>query len=341
MQCIRFHSVGFSFLVYLLFIFYLPAASQVRLPYSKLVGKYQFDGGMIIQFSEKKGKLFLITPGAPLQEMEILRGKEFRSKTLKEDTFQFVENNNAITLTSSNAQNKMQARKISATVEDYTEAMDSVLQLKKRSKHFEFSFSRKDVHSIDSMAVFLENKYNKILADFKLKNLPLTRVKIYPDLKSFHLAINSPDAPPQVLATAFGKNEFRMASPSEWGEEGGTMLQNITHEFTHCVHLNIDYSPNNPRWLWEGVAMYEAEWFLNPNEIETIRKKNFPQLQELGNGMEYMLGYVVIEAIKDRWGFDTVINLIKNKGNVQSVLGITQQEFEEIVFNSVYKKYIK
>jgi hypothetical protein len=309
---IRFMSMKCSFLFFhLLALFTLPlspAFSQAAIPYAKLTGKYAFEGGMIIQFTTKKEKLFLITPGAPLQEMKRINRNEYQSKTIKDGLFGFIEKNDTVNLIHRSAQGSMQARKISAEIEDYSEAMDSLLQFKKRSKHFEFHYSNRDKEFIDSLAMNLERSYNKILADFRLKSLPLTKVKIYPDLKSFHLAINSPDAPPQVLATAFGKNEFRMASPATWGEESGTMIQNIIHEFTHCVHLNIDYSPNNPRWLWEGVAMYEAEWFLNPGEIEPIRNRNFPALRELNNGMEYMLGYVLIEAIKDKWGFNAVIN---------------------------------
>ena len=344
---IRFMIMRCSFLFFYLLgtLFFLPvspAFSQAPIAYSKLTGKYEFEGGgFVIQFTTKKGKLFLITPGAPLQEMKRINKNEYQSKMIKDGVFHFIEENDTVNLISKNAQGSMQAKKISEQIEDYSETMDSVLPLKKRSKHFEFYYSNTDKHFIDSLTMNLEEKYDKILADFKLKSLPLTKVKIYPDLKSFHLAINSPGAPPQVLATAFGKNEFRMASPATWGEESGTMIQNITHEFTHCVHLNIDYSPNNPRWLWEGVAMYEAEWFLNPGEIEQIRNRNFPAFKDLNNGLEYMLGYVLIEAIKDKWSFNAVINLIKHQGNTQKVMGLPQKEFEEIVFNSIYQKYIK
>ena len=56
--------------------------------------------------------------------------------------------------------------------------------------------------------------------------------------------------------------------------------------------------------------------------------------------MEYMLGFVVIEAIKDLWGFDTVISLIKNQGDVQKVLNIDQRAFEEKIFERIYSKYV-
>ena len=168
----------------------------------------------------------------------------------------------------------------------------------------------------------------------------MVTVRIYRDLESFHKGINFPGAPAQVLATAFGKDDIRMVSPRNAGPERWMLAYAAPHEFTHCVHLNIDYSPNNPKWLWEGVAQYEARWFFDPNELDSIKKKDFPSLASLDQGMEYMLGFVVIEAIKDLWGFDTVIDLIKNKGDVQKVLNIRQSVFEEKIFERVYSKYV-
>jgi len=310
--------------------------SQQNIPMDQLRGLYQFNNGMTIQFSLKKDKLYLITPGNPLQEMENTGGNQFRSVTLKNDLFSFIKRDTIHVIIKTD-QGELDGTKISDNVTDYTSAMDSVITLRRSSPHFEYWFSETDNKSVDSLIPYLENNYKRILNDFRLSALPVTRVKIYPDMKSFHLSINQPDAPDQVMATAFGKDEFRMVSPTKGGEE---MMKFISHEFTHCVHLNIDYSPNNPRWLWEGVAMYESGWFMDPKEIDDIKNKNYPPLKTLGNGMEYMLGYVIIEAIKDLWGFDTVIGLIKHQGNIQQVLNITEEEFEKKVFDRIHKKYI-
>lgn len=320
-------------------LFQLNVSAQDKIPLAHLEGKYQFDGGMAIQFMIKHEILFLITPGNPLQEMQSSGKNEFLSKTIKGDQFLFEQNaQDSIYVIIKNAQGTIKGTKTSGQVTDYSESMDSLLTVKKSSDHFEFWFSEIDIKNIDSLIHYLEKDYSRILNDFKLQDIPKTRVKIYPDLQSFHTSINQPDAPPQVLATAFGKDEFRMVSPTKGGEE---LMKFISHEFTHCVHLNIDYSPNNPRWLWEGLAMYEAEWFMDPKEIDDIKNKNYPSLKGLGNGMEYMLGYVIIEAIKDLWGFETVINLVKNQGNIQKVMKISDEEFEKKVFGSIYAKYIK
>jgi hypothetical protein len=316
----------------------LCAFSQHQIAVKSLQGKYAFYSGGAVQFAADDQQLLLITPGNPVQEMEPVGRNAYRSKTLGQEQFVFSEDNtDSIRLEVVTTQGSIRGVKVSDEVEDHSSAMDSLLPRRKSSEHFAFWFSDTDTVAVDSVAHYLEAQHARILRDFKLSSLPVTAVKMYPDLKSFHLAINEPDAPAEILATAFGRNEFRMVSPSKGGPE---LMQFISHEFTHCVHLNIDYSPNNPRWLWEGVAMYESGWFMDPAQIDQIKNRNFPALQELGNGMEYALGYVIIEAIKDMWGFDAVIGLIKNRGNVEKVLSISGVKFEQDIFEHIYKKYV-
>lgn len=319
-------------------LFCINVSGQKSIPVGELIGRYEFDNGMAIQFRTKGSTLFLITPGNPLQEMELLRTNTYRSKTLKNDEFVFSKPGDSIKVNVNNSFGTITGTHRSGEVVDNTETMDSLITLRSKSKHFEYWYNEADKQVIDSLSDYLEKSYDRILSDFKISALPITRVKIYPDLKLFHTAINQPDAPAEVLATAFGKDEFRMVSPSKGGED---MLKFISHEFTHCVHLNIDYSPNNPRWLWEGLAMYESGWFMDPNGLEDIKSKKFPALSSLSNGMEYMLGYVVIEAIKDQYGFDKVIELIKTQGDIKKVFGLSDEEFNDKVFGFIHKKYVR
>ena len=174
-----------------------------------------------------------------------------------------------------------------------------------------------------------------------MNELPKVTVRVYPDRRSFHRGINFPSGPEELLATAFGKDDFRMTSPNSVNADDSILLVNmITHEFTHCVHLNIDYSPNNPRWLWESVANFEAGWFINPAEIDVVRKKTIPPLSKL-NGLEYQIGYVIIEAMKELWGFEKVVQLIEERGDVQAVFNLSQQDFENKIYAHIYGKYLK
>jgi hypothetical protein len=217
-----------------------------------------------------------------------------------------------------------------------------VLSQTKKTEHFLFVYGAGDSVNVNIIAGYLEKGYDRILRDFALTSIPVTTVRIYPTASSFHRGINFHNAPPNILATAFGKDDFRMISPGFVNSTDREELpRHVIHEFTHCVHLNVSYSPNNPRWLWEGVAMYESGWFVDPKTIDVIRNKQYPRFEALNNGLEYEMGYVIIEAIKELWGFDVVIALIKSKGDVNAVLNIDQQEFEKRVYQYVSERYVR
>ena len=59
----------------------------------------------------------------------------------------------------------------------------------------------------------------------------------------------------------------------------------------------------------------------------------------LSNGLEYELGYVIIEAIKETWGFDKVVELIRKRGDTMAVFHVNQEVFEKKVYGHIYKKY--
>ena len=307
---------------------------------ARFAGTYDM-GGNLIQFAVEKDKLVLIVPGAPLQEMENVSDNRFRSLVFKDQSFHFGEESGKITEVVTEGNNISKGKKIDTHVKVWSTAMDSVLLLKKSTEHFRFLYTDIDSVSIDTLATSMEENYQRILHDLKVPKIATVTVRVYPDLRSFHKGINFPHAPDQVLATAFGKDDIRMVSPNNAGPERWMLVYAAPHEFTHVVHLNISYAPNNPRWLWEGVAQYEAKWFFNPAEFDFIRKKEFPALADLGNGMEYMLGFAVIEAIKDIWGFDTVISLIRTNGDIQKTLGLSQKTFDEKIFHRIHEKYVK
>jgi hypothetical protein len=316
--------------------------SQPRnIDYSTYGGKYE-SNGFIIQIVAKDQQLFLAVPGAPLQPLIAFEKNKFKSAAFDDEYFLFVEVNGKSTrMISQGKTHSSEFLKTSEIPDDFN-GDDSILSGTKKTKHFLFLYRVSDSLNVDTIANYLEEGYDRILHDFKLKSIPVTTVRIYPTAASFHRGINFPNAPPNILATAFGKDDFRMISPALLNStDREELLRHVVHEFTHCVHLNISYSPNNPRWLWEGVAMYESGWFVDPKTIDVIRNKQYPPFEALNNGLEYEMGFVIIEAIKELWGFDVVIALIKSKGDVNVVLKIDQQEFEKGVYQYVSERYVR
>jgi hypothetical protein len=305
----------------------------------EFVGKYEANG-MVVQVAMVNEKLTLVVPGAPMQELIPAGTNKYKSSTIGEEVFEFVEKDGKIAeMVSNRGGRSFPLKKIADTPDDFNKN-DSLLTLKKSTDHFSFLYSNIDSANITRIAEILERDYKKIPGDFKVSSLPVVTVRVFPDLRSFHQSINFPEAPKEVMATAFGKDDFRMVSPAAPDVDSAILMKGVTHEFTHVVHLNVDYSPNNPRWLWEGVAMYEANWFFDPAQIPGFKEKQFTPLSALGGGVEYVLGYVIIEAIVDTWGFDTVLNLIKKQGDVKAVLNLDEKKFEEMIYEKIYNKYI-
>jgi hypothetical protein len=316
-------------------------ADKKRSEFSKYVGKYETNG-LVVQVTFHEEALVLVVPGAPLQKLLRLVDHKFKSDSYEDALFVFGEKDGKINLLKSENQgNVIELQKVS-DIADKLDATDSLLTLMKSTEHFTFLYGEIDSLSIRQLVIRLEDDYHRILSDFGLKSLPNTKVRVYPNKEAFHRGINFPSAPDEVLATAFGKDDFRMTSPSSVNrEDSALLLKMVTHEFTHCVHLNIDYSPNNPRWLWEGVANYEAGYFVNPAEIEVVKNKTFPPLSALNNGLEYELGYVIIEAIKEMWSFDKVVELMRKRGDTLAVFDVAQNDFENKVYQHIYRKYIE
>lgn len=112
----------------------------------------------------------------------------------------------------------------------------------------------------------------------------------------------------------------------------------LLHEFVHIASIAVNRTiGNNPRWLWESVAQYEAgEYSSGLPRIDYIIARDYPTLAELNVGFNeanearniYQFGYVIAEYIVNKWGIERLVALIKSNGNIQSILGISVTEFD-------------
>ena len=194
---------------------------------------------VVIHFALHKETLILIVPGAPLQELKSVGKNKFISAVDKDMNVVFVEDGGRVTgVILEEQRGTSNGKKVSDDqVKILSIAMDSLLVLRKSTEHFLFMYSAIDSITVDTIAIDMEKNYKRILNDFKLEKIPNITLRIYPDLKSFHKGINFPDAPDQLLATAFGKDDIRMVSPNNAGPESWMLAHFAPHEFTHCRSL--------------------------------------------------------------------------------------------------------
>jgi hypothetical protein len=116
---------------------------------------------------------------------------------------------------------------------------------------------------------------------------------------------------------------------SRWRYADGVAA--IVHEFAHCVSMRVNPGiPNNPRWLWETVALYEAGQILDPHTLPYMNAHRPPALADLNrieNTAIYEVGGLIGEFIVETWGRGALRDLVRTGGALQTVLGIDETTF--------------
>lgn len=214
------------------------------------------------------------------------------------------------------------------------------------SPHFVIHYTALDRANIAAIAQHLETNHERLARDFAAATLPVFTIYFYSDQQQFHNDINLPNAPEWVIGIATGARELRMMSPNWPSRNFDYMLTVAVHEFAHCVTLNLaPRIANNPRWLWEAVAIYASGQFVAPRNLAYMTSGTPPTLAELETSWQtntkiYDLGYVLAEYIVVKWGMPALVSLIKNLGDIPTTLGVSVQEFESGWYAFVKNKYL-
>jgi hypothetical protein len=102
---------------------------------------------------------------------------------------------------------------------------------------------------------------------------------------------------------------------------------------------------NNPRWLWEAVALYENDERVDPRTLDYVVRGNFPTLQQLSvdinSGTQvYQLGFLLGEFIVTEYGRPALLRLIETNADLRGVLGLSDSEFEAAFQSYVRQRYL-
>jgi hypothetical protein len=191
----------------------------------------------------------------------------------------------------------------------------------------------------------LENNYSRILGDLLTDSVSLTIIHFYRSSEELADAVRHivPNLPPWAIGLATAKDTIHMISPKHPQQPYEAMLMVMIHEFAHCVTLNLNPNfGNNPRWLWESIAIFEARQFVHPNLLSYMVEHNPPTLSQLNNFNNvqiYEVGYLLSEYIVLNWGFQQLKDMILSSGNIQQVLGMTVTQFQDSWFSFVRNRY--
>jgi hypothetical protein len=219
------------------------------------------------------------------------------------------------------------------------------------SKRYKIHYNKSDSGVIHDVVQTLDKNYDRILEAYRVKKLPKTEIFIYPSVEDYHSAINYPNAPSWMVGSAtidkFSIVSPRNAGPAHSYEE---ILKGVVHEFMHCVHIhlvknNLGKARNNDaRWLWESLACYEGNQFVDPKSIDYVANHTFPSLDDLNSADQlekiYQVGFVITEFIKSEWGMQGLIRLIKSNADIKETLHITEDEFKKRLTDYLEAKYL-
>jgi hypothetical protein len=229
----------------------------------------------------------------------------------------------------------------------------NTIQHQGSSEHFDFYCAEKDAVTINDLQDVLEKNYLRITNDLQTQFIKKIRVYIYPDLGSFHLAMNEPNAPDWMVGGG-GKDQLHMVSPLKPGKSHNynSLMKTIVHEFTHSATRNlIGFSPI-PRWLNEGFAYYEAGQYTDDyrKKIKTkVIQNKIPTLSELENSNNIKFGDMdgygfsttIIEYLVRKYGMVNVARYVKSPYSTLEPFGITKDQLQKDWIDYLREEYGK
>ena len=219
-------------------------------------------------------------------------------------------------------------------------AAAETLELRVTTAHFRVLAGSTPESTLRAAADRLEAEYARILQDLGLSTVPVVTVRIWQDEAGYFNELTRYfGVRYQAAGYITGPTELRLLNTPQ-------LPVNVVHEFVHAASMAVNPRfANNPRWLWETVALYENGEFVNPASLDYIVRGAFPTLQQLnvdpnGGTQIYQLGYVFGDFIVLRWGRPAFLRLIDTNADLQGVFGLTAAEFEAAWQTYVRQRYL-
>jgi hypothetical protein len=203
-----------------------------------------------------------------------------------------------------------------------------------QSPHFAFRHTALDDATIAQTGAAVEGEYGRITVDLAVTQMPQVTVTLYPDVEALRQAVSPIVGAIPTFATGLvtGADAIHILSPSlPANGPYSAAVTNIVHEFAHCVSLRLNPRfGNNPRWLWESVALFEAGQYVDPKSLPYFTSGPLPtlaQLNSLENTVIYSVGATFGRFVVDTRGPEVWLNLIRSNGDIGGVLGLTETAF--------------
>ena len=83
--------------------------------------------------------------------------------------------------------------------------------------HFDYYCAENDLTCLEDLELRLEENFERLMFDFGITNIERIPIFIYPDISSFHKAINIQDGPDWLVGYC-KNNQIKMVSPLNPGK---------------------------------------------------------------------------------------------------------------------------
>lgn len=209
------------------------------------------------------------------------------------------------------------------------------------TRHFKIFYTSADEKNIKAIGDSLEGNYTRITTDLQCQEPVNAEIHLYPDTPAYREGVKPwfPNLPSWSSGITLGNSVIHVLSPNAPKQGYGDLIHEFAHSVSHHINPKIG---NNPRWLWETIAIYEAKQKVDPRTQSYLVNQSPPTLKRLNDLQDttiYNVGYLLGEYLVETKGKSVLNALIKNNGNIKQTLDMDDQEFIKQWFAFVKKKY--
>jgi hypothetical protein len=198
------------------------------------------------------------------------------------------------------------------------------------SAFFQFSYPAGEATSIRAVAEAADAGAPGILSELGAEGMPRVRVTYYASRTALADAVRPMvgEIPSFATGLVTSSTQIHLLSSADPVARKTTTL---LHEFAHCASMHRNPSiPNDPRWLWETIAIYAARDRGDAARLAAVLAGPQPtvaQLNAADGTAIYDVGFSIGEYIVERGGLEALRQLLLSNGDTRLAFGVAPDQF--------------